>query len=127
MHSCIGLLVPYQDQAALMQSVIRSRMLLARDYNCALDMAGLLLPLLPCAVRLTQFGGVDLDPATSALWFAGKQLMPEKPLAEYMGRNERTRATVKLQKKGQGAPSREPVRITCITFTTHVSNVPCQQ
>jgi hypothetical protein len=53
--------------------------------------------------------------------------MPEKPLAEYMGRNERTRATVKLQKKGQGAPSREPVSITCITFTTHVSNVPCQQ
>eukprot|EP00775_Hariotina_reticulata_P013529 gene13529-13655_t len=56
----------------------------------------------------TNFGGVDLDPATSALWFAGKQLMPEKPLSEYMGRNERTRATVKLQKKGQGAPAREP-------------------
>eukprot|EP00878_Enallax_costatus_P023901 GHUV01025462.1.p1 GENE.GHUV01025462.1~~GHUV01025462.1.p1 ORF type:complete len:232 (+),score=73.45 GHUV01025462.1:102-797(+) len=57
----------------------------------------------------TNFGGVDLDPATSTLWFAGKQLMPDKSLSEYMGRNERTRATVKLQKKGAGPPAREPV------------------
>jgi hypothetical protein len=59
---------------------------------------------------LLQFGGVDLDPASSTLWFAGKQLLPDKPLSEYMGRNERTRAVVKLQKKGQGPPAREPVR-----------------
>uniref|UniRef100_A0A383V1I6 Uncharacterized protein n=1 Tax=Tetradesmus obliquus TaxID=3088 RepID=A0A383V1I6_TETOB len=56
----------------------------------------------------TNFGGVDLDPASAKLWFAGKQLLPDKLLSEYMGRNERTRAVVKLQKKGQGPPAREP-------------------
>ncbi|KAF8067412.1 CFAP298 [Scenedesmus sp. PABB004] len=55
-----------------------------------------------------QFGGVDLDPDTAVLWFAGKQLAPDRPLSEYVGRNERTRATVKLQKKGAGPPAREP-------------------
>lgn len=58
---------------------------------------------------LLQFGGVDLDPTSATLWFAGKQMLPDKLLKEYMGRNERTRATVKLQKKGQGPPAREPV------------------
>jgi hypothetical protein len=43
------------------------------------------------------------------LWFAGKQLQPEKKLADYLGRNENTRAVVKLQKKGTGPPAREPV------------------
>ncbi|KAF6251199.1 flagellar basal body protein [Scenedesmus sp. NREL 46B-D3] len=56
----------------------------------------------------TNFGGVDLDPASCTLWFAGKQLLPDKLLSEYVGRNERTRAVVKLQKKGQGPPAREP-------------------
>eukprot|EP00879_Flechtneria_rotunda_P011011 GHRR01011506.1.p1 GENE.GHRR01011506.1~~GHRR01011506.1.p1 ORF type:complete len:198 (+),score=74.55 GHRR01011506.1:399-992(+) len=57
----------------------------------------------------TSFGGVDLDSDTATLWFAGKQLLPDKALSDYIGRNERTKATVKLQKKGQGAPAREPV------------------
>jgi hypothetical protein len=50
-----------------------------------------------------------MDPESATLWFAGKQLLGDKKLADYMGRNERTRAIVKLQKKGQGAPAREPV------------------
>lgn len=50
-----------------------------------------------------------MDPESATLWFAGKQLLGDKKLAEYMGRNERTRAIVKLQKKGQSAPAREPV------------------
>jgi hypothetical protein len=56
-----------------------------------------------------QFGGVDLDPEATTLWFAGKQLQPDKRLADYLGRNDSTRAIVKLQKKGLGAPAREPV------------------
>ena len=56
-----------------------------------------------------QFGGEDLDPSTSSLWFAGKQLAADKKLADYLGRNERTKAVVKLQKKGAGPPAREPV------------------
>jgi hypothetical protein len=58
---------------------------------------------------LLQFGGVDLDPDTSTLWFAGKQLQPDKKLSDHLGRNENTRAVVKLQKKGAGPPAREPV------------------
>jgi hypothetical protein len=50
-----------------------------------------------------------LDPESAVLWFAGKALQGEKKLADYVGRNDRTRAVVKLQKKGQGAPAREPV------------------
>jgi hypothetical protein len=56
-----------------------------------------------------QFGGVDLEPETSSLWFAGKQLQPEKKLADFLGRHESTRAVVKLQKQGAGPPAREPV------------------
>jgi hypothetical protein len=71
-----------------------------------------------------QFGGIDLDPASSTLWFAGKQLLPDKLLSEYMGRNERTRAVVKLQKKGQGPPAREPVSSACLAsgFALDVPN-----
>lgn len=32
----------------------------------------------------------------------------EKKLSEYVGRHEKTKAVVKLQKKGAGAPGREP-------------------
>lgn len=43
------------------------------------------------------------------LWWAGKELLPEKSLGEYVGKNEKTKVVVKLQKRGGGAPSREPV------------------
>jgi hypothetical protein len=56
-----------------------------------------------------QFGGEDLDPGSATLWFAGKQLLPEKRVADHMGGNDRTRAVVKLQSKGAGPPAREPV------------------
>jgi len=57
----------------------------------------------------TSFAAEEMDPETSTLWFAGKQMLPDKQLKEYLGRHEKTKAVVKLQKKGQGAPSREPV------------------
>lgn len=50
-----------------------------------------------------------LDEATAQLWWAGKQLQRDKLLKDYVGRNEKTRIVAKLQKKGQGAPAREPV------------------
>lgn len=58
---------------------------------------------------------MDLECDTSTLWFAGKQLQPEKKLIDYLGRNENTRAVVKLQKKGSGPPAREPVsQLLCV-------------
>lgn len=67
----------------------------------------LLLPaLLPV---LLQYAADELPPDQATLWFAGKQMLPDKKLSEYVGRHEKTKAVVKLQKKGQGAPAREPV------------------
>ncbi|RKO98457.1 hypothetical protein CXG81DRAFT_15900 [Caulochytrium protostelioides] len=48
------------------------------------------------------------DPATAALWWAGKRLEPAKPLAAYVGTNNKTTIVVKLQRATQGAPVREP-------------------
>ncbi|KAG2488819.1 hypothetical protein HYH03_012618 [Edaphochlamys debaryana] len=61
----------------------------------------------------TSYAADDLPADVASLWFAGKQMLPEKKLSDYLGRSllgrhEKTKAVVKLQKKGQGAPSREP-------------------
>ena len=58
---------------------------------------------------MPQFATEEMDPETSTLWFAGKQMLPEKLLKDYVGRHEKTKVIVKLQKKGSGAPGREPV------------------
>jgi len=42
-----------------------------------------------------------------ALWWAGKELMPGKSLSDFVGKNEKTKLVVKLQKKGAGPPGRE--------------------
>ncbi|XP_054907299.1 cilia- and flagella-associated protein 298 [Poeciliopsis prolifica] len=42
-------------------------------------------------------------------WWAGKEMQRGKKLQDYIGRNEKTKIVVKLQKKGQGAPAREPL------------------
>eukprot|EP00877_Chromochloris_zofingiensis_P003118 jgi/Chrzof1/12807/Cz07g08070.t1 len=55
-----------------------------------------------------HFGGEDIDPDTATLWFAGKQMLPDKKLLDFVGKNDRSKVVVKLQKKGQGAPAREP-------------------
>lgn len=43
------------------------------------------------------------------LWWAGKEMSRSKTLADYVGKNEKTKIVVKIQKKGGGAPVREPV------------------
>lgn len=45
----------------------------------------------------------------AALWWAGKDLTRDKLLSDFIGRNEKTKIIVKIQKRGQGAPVREPV------------------
>lgn len=56
-----------------------------------------------------QYGTDDIEADSASLWFAGKMMIPENKLSVHTGRHENTKAIVKLQKKGQGAPSREPV------------------
>ena len=50
-----------------------------------------------------------LTPEKASLWCFSKELQPEKLLSEYVGKNDKSKVVAKLQKKGAGAPSREPV------------------
>lgn len=50
-----------------------------------------------------------LDPATAQMWWAGKQMLREgQVLSDYIGKNEKTKLIVKLQRSGGGQPTREP-------------------
>lgn len=57
----------------------------------------------------TQASLQVLDESTAQLWWAGKELQRGKKLQDFIGKNEKTKLIIKLQKKGQGPPSREPV------------------
>jgi hypothetical protein len=41
------------------------------------------------------------------MWWAGKELLREKLLNSYTGKNEKTKIIVKLSRSGSGAPVRE--------------------
>lgn len=49
-----------------------------------------------------------LDPDTATLWWAGKQFFRDQTIGDRVGRNEKTKIVARLQKKGGGAPAREP-------------------
>lgn len=51
----------------------------------------------------------DLKAENTTLWIVGKELQKGKKLSDYFGKNEKQKFVVKLQKKGQGAPVREPL------------------
>lgn len=57
----------------------------------------------------TQASLEVIDPSKAQLWFAGKQILPDRKLAHFIGQNEKSKVIVKLQKFGEGAPGREPV------------------
>lgn len=50
-----------------------------------------------------------LEVPKTTIWFSGKEIIRGKQLKEYIGKNEKTKIILKLQKTGQGAPQREPV------------------
>lgn len=50
-----------------------------------------------------------LKPVETSLWWAGKEFQRGKIVADYVGKNEKTKIVVKLQKSGSGAPAREPL------------------
>eukprot|EP00055_Hartaetosiga_balthica_P017081 m.111924 g.111924 ORF g.111924 m.111924 type:complete len:288 (-) comp9243_c2_seq6:4407-5270(-) len=50
-----------------------------------------------------------VPPDVACLWWANKELTRAKKLSDFVGKNEKTKITCKIQKKGLGAPSREPL------------------
>jgi hypothetical protein len=45
----------------------------------------------------------------AVLWFCGKEMTRGKVLSDFVGKNEKTKVVIKLSKKSQGPPAREPV------------------
>ncbi|KAK9844183.1 hypothetical protein WJX81_007262 [Elliptochloris bilobata] len=54
-------------------------------------------------------GPEALEAAAAELWFAGRALALDAPLSARLGRNDKTRVVLRLQRRGLGAPVREPV------------------
>ncbi|KAK2163902.1 hypothetical protein LSH36_72g03090 [Paralvinella palmiformis] len=57
----------------------------------------------------TQASKEIIEEGEATLWWAGKEFLHGKKLMDLIGKNEKTKIVCKLQKKGQGAPAREPV------------------
>jgi len=51
----------------------------------------------------------DLGVDNCSLWICGKELQKGKLLSDTYGKNEKQKFVVKAQKKGSGAPVREPL------------------
>lgn len=57
----------------------------------------------------TQASLEVIEPAKIQLWFAGRQMLNDKLLCNYLGENEKCKVIVKIVKHGEGAPGREPI------------------
>ena len=51
----------------------------------------------------------DLDPENTTLWAVNKEMQRGKTFADHFGKNEKSKLVIKAQKRGSGAPSREPM------------------
>merc|ERR1711998_80531 len=54
----------------------------------------------------TSEGQDIMNPETTIMWWASKQLDRSKTLSDFVGRNDKTKIIVQLTKKGAGAPVR---------------------
>jgi len=50
-----------------------------------------------------------LEVESASLWAVGKEFQRGKLVSDRLGKNEKTKVIVKLQKKGKGPPGREPI------------------
>ncbi|KAK8741801.1 hypothetical protein OTU49_002407 [Cherax quadricarinatus] len=57
----------------------------------------------------TQDEKLVLEASMTQLWFAGKEMQCGKKLLDYLGKNEKSKVIMKIQKRGQGPPGREPM------------------
>nr|KAJ3423276.1 hypothetical protein HK105_006653 [Polyrhizophydium stewartii] len=49
-----------------------------------------------------------IDPNEASLWWANKELVRDKKLSDFVGKNDKTKLIIKIQRRGQGPPLREP-------------------
>ncbi|XP_063394720.1 cilia- and flagella-associated protein 298 [Cydia fagiglandana] len=57
----------------------------------------------------TQAANEVLDPVKACLWACGKKLLSGNLLSDHLGKNDKTKVTVKLCSSSEHAPGREPV------------------
>ncbi|XP_061393432.1 cilia- and flagella-associated protein 298-like [Musca vetustissima] len=57
----------------------------------------------------TQASKEVIEPSKAQLWFAGRLILNDKKLSDFIGRHDKTKVVVKLNRHGEGPPSREPV------------------
>lgn len=57
----------------------------------------------------TQASKDVIPPNMGSIWFSGKEMLAGKKLSDFLGKNEKSKVIAKIQKKGGGAPGREPV------------------
>ncbi|XP_062619659.1 cilia- and flagella-associated protein 298-like [Saccostrea cucullata] len=57
----------------------------------------------------TQASNEVLEEENTSVWFSGKEMLRGKQLKDFIGKNEKTKIVAKIQKRGLGAPGREPV------------------
>lgn len=57
----------------------------------------------------TQASTEVLEEDNTSIWFSGKEMLRGKQLEDFIGKNEKTKIVAKIQKRGLGAPGREPV------------------
>ncbi|XP_013138429.1 PREDICTED: UPF0769 protein C21orf59 homolog [Papilio polytes] len=50
-----------------------------------------------------------IDPSRACLWACGKKFINGNKLSDHLGKNDKTKVTVKLCSTSEGAPGREPV------------------
>ncbi|KAL4713702.1 hypothetical protein ACJJTC_004233 [Scirpophaga incertulas] len=57
----------------------------------------------------TQASQEVIDPVKACLWACGKKLLSGNKLSDHLGKNNKTKVTVKLCSTSEGAPGREPI------------------
>lgn len=57
----------------------------------------------------TQASLEVMQPAKAQLWFAGRHLLCDRKLGDYLGTNEKCKIVLKLCRNEEGQPAREPV------------------
>ncbi|XP_004933535.1 cilia- and flagella-associated protein 298-A [Bombyx mori] len=57
----------------------------------------------------TQAANEVIDPSRACLWACGKKFISGNKLSDHLGKNDKTKVTVKICTASEGAPGREPI------------------